>query len=137
MAATFLGYVNDAEATARVISTDGWLYTGDLVFGRARLHFSGREKWVLKPAGHQVFPGDVESHFSALSDRVANTGVVGSPHALWSEGLIAFVETQAGVELTEAELRKHARSLTSYMRPCITSSCAGAMPLNRTQRSMW
>jgi len=133
---TFLGYVNDAEATARVISTDGWLYTGDLGFLDERgLHFSGREKWVLKPAGHQVFPGDVESHFSALSDRVANTGVVGQPHALWSEGLIAFVETQAGVELTEAELRKHARSLTSYMRPLhYVILPPGAMPLNRTAK---
>jgi acyl-CoA synthetase (AMP-forming)/AMP-acid ligase II len=133
---TFLGYVNDPASTARTISNDGWLYTGDLGFVDERgLHFSGREKWVLKPAGHQVFPGDVENHFSAMSDRVANVGIVGHEHALWSEAIIAFVEPQAGVELTEAELRKHARGLTSYMRPLhYVILEPGAMPLNRTAK---
>jgi acyl-CoA synthetase (AMP-forming)/AMP-acid ligase II len=133
---TFLGYVNDPEATAATLSRDGWLYTGDM--GRVDehgLHFSGRAKWVLKPAGYQVFPGDVESHFSSLADRVANIGVVGHPHRLWSEGIIAFVEKRAGAELTEVELRKHARSLTAYMRPLhYVILEAGAMPLNRTAK---
>jgi acyl-CoA synthetase (AMP-forming)/AMP-acid ligase II len=133
---TFLGYVNDPASTARAISTDGWLYTGDLGLVDDRgLHFSGREKWLLKPAGHQVFPGDVENHFNAMSNRVANVGVVGHPHALWSEAIIAFVEPQPGVELSEAELRKHARGLTSYMRPLhYVILQPGAMPLNRTAK---
>jgi acyl-CoA synthetase (AMP-forming)/AMP-acid ligase II len=133
---TFLGYVNDPASTARAISTDAWLYTGDLGFADERgLHFSGRAKWVLKPAGHQVFPGDVENHFSAMSGRVANVGIVGHQHALWSEAIIAFVEPQPGVELSEAELRKHARTLTSYMRPLhYVILEPGAMPLNRTAK---
>jgi acyl-CoA synthetase (AMP-forming)/AMP-acid ligase II len=133
---TFLGYVNDPEATAATLSRDGWLYTGDM--GRVDehgLHFRGRAKWVLKPAGYQVFPGDVESHFSKLADRVANIGVVGHPHRIWSEGIIAFVEKRAGADLTEVELRKHARSLTAYMRPLhYVILEAGAMPLNRTAK---
>lgn len=133
---TFLGYVNNAAATARAISADGWLYTGDLGFVDHRgLHFSGRAKWVIKPAGHQVFPGDVENYFSVMSGRVANIGVVGQPHALWNEAIIAFVEPQAGVQLTEAELRKYARGLTSYMRPLhYVILEPGAMPLNRTAK---
>jgi acyl-CoA synthetase (AMP-forming)/AMP-acid ligase II len=128
---TFLGYVNDPGATARAVSTDGWLYTGDLGFaGECGLHFSGREKWVVKTAGHQVFPGDVENHFSAMAGRVANVGVVGHQHALWGEAIIAFVERQPG-----AELRKHARGLTGYMRPLhYVILEPGAMPLNRTAK---
>ena len=133
---TFLGYVNDLEATAATLASDGWLYTGDM--GRVDeygLHFSGRAKWVLKPAGYQVFPGDVETHFSALADRVANIGVVGHPHRIWSEGIMAFVEKRPGADLTEAELRKHARSLTAYMRPLhYVILEPGAMPLNRTAK---
>jgi long-subunit acyl-CoA synthetase (AMP-forming) len=69
------------------VSRDGWLYTGDVgSVDEHGLHFSGRAKWVLKPAGHQVFPGDIENHFAALTDRVANVGVVGHEHRLWSEG---------------------------------------------------
>ena len=133
---TFLGYVNDPEATAATLASDGWLYTGDM--GRVDehgLHFSGRAKWVLKPSGYQVFPGDVETHFSSLAGKVANIGVVGHPHRRWSEGIIAFVEKRPGADLTEAELRKHARSLTAYMRPLhYVILEPGAMPLNRTAK---
>ncbi len=130
---TFLGYVNDPEATAATVSTDAWLYTGDVGFvDQHGLHFSGRAKWILKPAGHQVFPGDIENHFAALTDRVANVGVVGHEHRLWSEGIVAFVERQPGANLTEAELRKHARSLAGYMRPLhYVILEPGTMPLNR------
>jgi acyl-CoA synthetase (AMP-forming)/AMP-acid ligase II len=132
----FLGYVNDPEATASALSQDGWLYTGDLGFvDHDGLHFSGRAKWVLKPAGYQVFPGDVENHFSALTERVANVGVVGHEHRMWSEGIVAFVEKQPGAVLTEAELRKHARGLASYMRPLhYVILEPGAMPMNRTAK---
>jgi acyl-CoA synthetase (AMP-forming)/AMP-acid ligase II len=133
---TFLGYVNDPEATAATLAKDGWLYTGDM--GRVDehgLHFSGRAKWVLKPSGYQVFPGDVETHFSSLAGKVANIGVVGHPHRRWSEGIIAFVEKRPGADLTEAALRKHARSLTAYMRPLhYVILEPGAMPLNRTAK---
>jgi acyl-CoA synthetase (AMP-forming)/AMP-acid ligase II len=132
----FLGYVNDAAATAATLSRDGWLYTGDLgSLDEHGLHFAGRAKWVLKPAGHQVFPGDVENHFSALAGRVANVGVVGHEHRLWSEGIVAFVERLPGADLTQAELRKHARALASYMRPLhYVILEPGAMPMNRTAK---
>jgi acyl-CoA synthetase (AMP-forming)/AMP-acid ligase II len=133
---TFLGYVNDPQATAQAISRDGWLYTGDLgLVDPAGLHFSGRAKWVLKPSGYQVFPGDVENYLSQLTEKVANAGVVGQEHALWSEGIVAFVEKRPGVDLTEAELRKHARGMTSYMRPLhYVILEPGTMPLNRTAK---
>jgi fatty-acyl-CoA synthase len=133
---TFLGYVNDPGATAATLSKDGWLYTGDLgLVDEHGLRFSGRAKWVLKPAGHQVFPSDVESHFSALTDRVANVGVVGHEHRLWSEGIIAFVEKQPGASVSVTELRKHARRLTAYMRPLhYVILEPGTMPLNRSAK---
>lgn len=133
---TFAGYVNDREATAAAISKDGYLYTGDLgwVDGKG-LHFSGRAKFVIKPAGNQVFPGDIEEHFAKLADKVAGCGVVGVDHALWSEAIVAFIEKRPGVELTEVELRRHARGLTSYMRPLhYVIVEPGALPLNRVAK---
>lgn len=130
---TFLGYVNEPEATARTISRDGYLYTGDMGYRDERgLHFAGRAKWVIKPAGHQVFPGQIEEHFAKLGDKVALCGVVGVPHKLLSEAIVAFVEKRPGVELDVAELRRHARSLAPYLRPLYYVILEpGQMPLNR------
>ena len=115
---TFLGYVNNPEATALILSSDGWLYTGDMgLIDERGLRLSGRAKWIIKTAGYQVFPGDVENHFSHLADRVASVGVVGCEHALWGEAMVAFVEKRPGADLTESDLRRHARSLAGYMRP--------------------
>ncbi len=133
---SFLGYMNDPEATAATLASDGWLYTGDMGrIGERGLRLAGRAKWVLKPAGYQVFPGDVEAHIAALAGQVASAGVVGHPHAAWSEAIVAFVEKRPGAELTEADLRRHARSLTSYMRPLhYVILEPGAMPLNRSAK---
>ncbi len=130
---TFLGYVNDPEATARAISRDGYLYTGDLGYSdNSGLHLTGRAKWVIKSFGYQVFPGDVENHICALDDKVASCAVLGVEHAMISEGIVAFVEKKAGAELTTQELDRHARQLASYMRPRHWVLLeAGTMPLNR------
>ncbi len=98
---TFLGYVNDPAATAKTISRDGFLYTGDLGYkDAAGLHLTGREKWVIKSLGYQIFPGDVEAHICALTAQVANCVVVGVAHEVVSEAVVALVEKRPGVELS-------------------------------------
>jgi len=133
---TFLGYINDPAATAQAISRDGYLYTGDLGFkDAAGLHLTGREKWVIKSFGYQIFPGDVERHICTLASKVANCVVVGVAHEVVSEAVVAVVEKRPGVELSSKELDRHARSLASYMRPrhwIILE--AGQMPLNRVAK---
>jgi acyl-CoA synthetase (AMP-forming)/AMP-acid ligase II len=133
---TFLGYVNDAAATARAISTDGYLYTGDLGFADDNgLHFAGRAKWVIKPAGYQVFPGDVVNAICALEAKVASCGVVGAPHEVRVEAIVAFVEKRPGVELDVAELKQQARTMASFMRPLhYVILEPGQMPLNRSAK---
>ena len=130
---TFLGYFNDPRATAQAISRDGFLYTGDLGSkDAAGLHLTGREKWVIKSFGYQIFTGDVERHICRLAGKVANCVVVGVAHAVISEAVVAVVEKKPEVELNRNELDRHARSLPSYMRPrhwIILEP--GQMPLNR------
>jgi len=134
---TFLGYLNDPAATAKTISKDGFLYTGDLGHMAADgLHMSGRAKWVIKPSGYQVFPADVEAHICALSDKVASCAVVGVEHPVLSEAIVAFVEKKPGAELSVPVLEKHARTLASYMRPWhYVLMEAGRIPLNRVAKA--
>jgi len=130
---TFLGYVNDPVATAKTISSDGFLYTGDLGYKNEQgLHLTGRDKWVIKSFGYQIFPGDVERHICALTEKVANCVAVGVVHEVASEAVVALVEKKPGAELSSQELDQHARSLATYMRPrhwIILEP--GQMPLNR------
>ncbi len=130
---TFLGYVNDPEATAKAVSRDGFLYTGDLgCKGANGLHLTGRDKWVIKSMGYQIFPGDVERHVCNLEEKVANCVVVGVAHEVVSEAPVAVVEKRPGVELTLQELDRHARELAPYMRPRHWIVLEpGEMPLNR------
>ncbi len=133
---TFLGYINDPASTAATVSTDGYLYTGDIGFsGAGGLHLVGRAKWVIKPGGYQVFPGDVENHFCVL-DQVASCAAVGVQHAIISEAIVAFVERKPGAELTMQMLEKHARGMATYMRPRhYVLLDAGNMPLNRASKA--
>jgi acyl-CoA synthetase (AMP-forming)/AMP-acid ligase II len=134
---TFLGYVNDPEATARTVSKDGWLYTGDLGYWDEKgLHFSGRAKWVIKPKGYLVFPAQVEDHLCELRDKVATAGVVGMDHGVWVEAVVAFVEKKPGEALTAAELEEHAQGMAAYMRPLhYVILEPGQLPLNRVAKT--
>jgi acyl-CoA synthetase (AMP-forming)/AMP-acid ligase II len=134
---TFLGYVGDAASTARTISSDGILYTGDLGWRDDKgLHLSGRAKWVIKQAGYQIFPGDIEDHFCALQDKVLSCAALGAEHRLLSEGVVVFVEKKPSADLDVKELRSHARNMASYMRPLhYVILEAGQMPLNRVAKT--
>jgi len=57
-----LGYYNNPEATARVLSADGWLRTGDLGFvdDEGFLYITGRLKDVIILGGENVLPADIE-----------------------------------------------------------------------------
>ena len=134
---SFLGYVGNEEATRAALSTDGWLYTGDLGSVDDRgLHMAARAKLVIKPKGYQVFPAQVEDHFCEMRDRVAGCAVVGVEHDVYSEGIVAFVEAQPGAAPTEEDLQRHAIGLASYMRPLHYVVLApGELPLNRVSKT--
>jgi fatty-acyl-CoA synthase len=133
---TFLGYINDPAATAATISSDGYLYTGDMGYrDKTGLHMAGRTKLIIKPSGYQVFPGDVENHFCAL-EGVAQCAAVGVPHPIISEAIVAFVETQPGSGIQVSQLERHARGLAAYMRPHhYVLLGPGQMPLNRVAKA--
>jgi acyl-CoA synthetase (AMP-forming)/AMP-acid ligase II len=63
------GYYNNPEATAKVLSPDGWLRTGDLGFvdTEGYLFVTGRLKDIIILAGENVLPADVEE----VADQVS------------------------------------------------------------------
>jgi len=64
------GYYNDEEATAEVISADGWLATGDLGYldDAGNLHIRGRSKNVIIMSnGENVYPETIEHKMNSYS----------------------------------------------------------------------
>ncbi|NTV34983.1 MAG: acyl--CoA ligase, partial [Deltaproteobacteria bacterium] len=117
----FLGYYNMPEETAKTISTEGILYTGDLGYfkdmGTYRaLYLAGRRKFVIKQKGYNVFPDEVESHLAGL-EGVDVAEVVGMPHRTFDEGIFAFVRPKKGAEITADTVMEHAKKIASYKRP--------------------
>lgn len=133
----FVGYVNNEEAYRKTVSTDGVCYTGDLGFRSDRgLHFAGRSKLVIKPKGYQVHPAQIENHFEELNESVVSCAAVGTPHEVFTEGVVLFVEKKQGVDLTVEELEAHARGIAGYMRPShYVIMESGTLPLNRVAKT--
>jgi acyl-CoA synthetase (AMP-forming)/AMP-acid ligase II len=133
---TFVAYANNEEAFKKTVSTDGWLYTGDVGFIDERgLHLSGRSKFIIKPKGYQVHPAQVEDALCQLKDKVVSAAVVGQPHEVFSEAIVAFVETKPGT--TVEDLEKHMKAaVAAYMRPLhYVLLEPGGIPLNRIAKT--
>ncbi len=134
----FLGYLDDPDATARTVSTEGVCYTGDLgAYGEHGLRFAGRAKLVIKPKGYQVFPEDVERHIAgALKGRVNQVAVVGAEHEIFSEAIIAFVEPVEGADLSAADVELACLDIAAYARPSLVELVPlGQFPLNRVAKT--
>ncbi len=117
----FLGYYNMPDETAKTISREGILYTGDLGcfkdMGTYRaLYLAGRRKFMVKQKGYNVFPDEIENHIAQLPG-VDTVVVVGMKHRLFDEGIFAYVRPEAGADLTPEAVLSHCRKIASYKRP--------------------
>ena len=61
-----LGYYENPEATAEVLTEDGWLKTGDLGYRDKKgfLFINGRQKnLIVSSGGKNIYPEEIEGHF--------------------------------------------------------------------------
>jgi acyl-CoA synthetase (AMP-forming)/AMP-acid ligase II len=104
------GYLNNPEATARTLDSDGWLRTGDIgvVDGDGYLTIVDRLKELIKVKGYQVAPAELEA-LLLKHPRIADAAVIPVrddecgevPKAivvprgeLTAQEVVAFVESQ-------------------------------------------
>src|SRR5690606_14159136 len=113
-----LGYWPSAEATAEVLTTDGWLKTGDIgvIDEDGFLKLVDRKKDLILVSGLNVYPNDVEDavmRHPGIRECVA----VGVPDERKGEAIKLYVSLH-GRNLTEAEIIAHCREqLTGYKVP--------------------
>jgi acyl-CoA synthetase (AMP-forming)/AMP-acid ligase II len=86
------GYLNNLEATARTIDTDGWLHTGDVGYADEDGHFYivDRVKELIKYKGFQVAPAELEA-ILLTHPAVADAAVIPYPDDEAGEVPKAFV----------------------------------------------
>jgi acyl-CoA synthetase (AMP-forming)/AMP-acid ligase II len=114
-----LGYLDDPEATAAAIDSDGWLHTGDIgaVDAAGNLRITDRLKDMYICGGFNVYPAEVEQVLARL-DGVADAAVIGVPDERLGEVGRAFVVARPGAALDEGAVIAYTREhLANFKAP--------------------
>ncbi|MBT8233004.1 MAG: AMP-binding protein [Saprospiraceae bacterium] len=112
------GYYNKPEETAKTITADGWLNTGDIGFidEEGYLKIVDRKKDMILVSGFNVYPNEIEDVVS-LHPKVLEVAAVGMKSEKSGECVKVFV-VKKDQSLNEGELIQHCReNLTGYKVP--------------------
>jgi long-chain acyl-CoA synthetase len=104
----FEGYYDDPEATAAVLTDDGWLRTGDMATADddGYLYLVDRSKDLIIVSGFNVYPAEVEEMLVRHPD-VVEAAVVGVAHPHTGEAVKAYVVTLPDADVDEDALIEH------------------------------
>ncbi len=112
------GYYHRPEETKQAVC-DGWLHTGDAGYldEDGYLFLTERMKDLIIRGGENVYPSDVES---VLRDHFAvkEAAVVGVPHEIYGEEVVAVAVKKPDAEVSKEELLDYCReNLAPYQVP--------------------
>ncbi|MEU9017115.1 class I adenylate-forming enzyme family protein [Actinomadura sp. NPDC048394] len=114
---TMAGY--NKRERSEVFDQDGWYHTGDRVYRRTgdpRLFYVGRTSELIKAAGANVSPREVESVIEAF-DEVTQCVVIGTDHPTRGEEVCAVIVPAAQDVDVEALASRARRHLSAYKVP--------------------
>jgi long-chain acyl-CoA synthetase len=112
------GYWQRPDETAKTITPDGWLCTGDIGLMQPDGFFKivDRKKDMILVSGFNVYPNEIED-IVAMHPKVLESAAIGIPDEKSGEVPKIFVVKKDN-SLTEEELIEHCReNLTSYKVP--------------------
>ncbi|HTZ27656.1 MAG TPA: AMP-binding protein [Streptosporangiaceae bacterium] len=130
-AAPLPGYWNDATATGRVMTADGFYRTGDVgvIDGDGYLTIVDRLNDVVITGGENVYPAEVEAVL-ASHPQIADVAVIAVPDDRWGETVHAVVVAGPGLDTAELIDWAHQR-LAGFKCPTGVSVVA-QLPRNAT-----
>jgi len=101
----FKGYWRMPEKTAAEFTADGWFMTGDVghLSADGYVTIVGRSKDLIISGGYNVYPAEIESVINDMPG-VAESAVVGVPHADFGEAVVAIVVAKPGSTLDAAAM---------------------------------
>lgn len=114
------GYWQRDDETAKVISAEGWLKTGDVAKMDAKGYFRivDRLKDMIIVSGFNVYPNEIEAVIAGHAG-VLEVGVIGEPDEKSGESVKAVI-VKKDQSITKEDIINHCReNLTSYKIPKI------------------
>ena len=114
-----LGYLDDPQATAAAIDSEGWLHTGDIgtIDEAGNLKITDRLKDMYICGGFNVYPAEVEQTLARL-EGVADVAVIGVPDERLGEIGRAFIVRRPGSEIDEETVIAYSRKhLANFKAP--------------------
>jgi acyl-CoA synthetase (AMP-forming)/AMP-acid ligase II len=113
------GYYRAPDLTARAISSDGWLITGDLgkLDKDGCLHIGGRSKELIIRSGFNVYQAEIEAVLNG-HPKVVQAAVIGMPGRDGEEDIFAYVQVvPANPPMVDELMQLCAAQLAPYKRP--------------------
>jgi len=113
------GYWKDAEKTAKALTKDGWLRTGDMGYMDEEGYFylAARADDMIIRGGENISPEEVENALYT-HPAVEEAAVIGVPDPEWGQQPMAIVVLKTGKTATPDELIEFCRErLSSFKRP--------------------
>lgn len=113
------GYWNQPEETAKVLTADGWLHTGDVATfdEEGYIFIVDRIKDLIISKGLNIYPREIEEHLYKHS-AVEHAAVIGIPDKDGSEIVVAYIQLAEGKTATEREIRDYVKkNLANFKVP--------------------
>ena len=112
-----LGYLNNEEATAETITSDGWLKTGDIAIidSDGYMFIVDRLKELIKYKGFQVAPAELEAELLTHTE-IADVAVIGIPDDDAGELPMAFVVPAPNTGLTLEDVQSYLEGRLSHYK---------------------
>lgn len=113
------GYWKDEEKTAKTLSADGWLHTGDMGYKDEDNYFylAGRGDDMIIRGGENISPEEVENALHSYP-KIEEVAVIGVPDPEWGQEPAAVVVLKEGETATPEEIMEYCRGqLSGFKRP--------------------
>ena len=113
------GYWKDEQKTGQVMTSDGWLRTGDMGWmdEEGYIYLSGRADDMIIRGGENISPEEVEEVLYS-HPKIEEAAVIGVPDPEWGQEPRAVVVLKKGEKVASEEIIEHCRSkLAGFKRP--------------------
>jgi acyl-CoA synthetase (AMP-forming)/AMP-acid ligase II len=127
------GYLGNPEATAEVITDDGWFRSGDMgkVDPDGYMYVEDRLKDMIISGGENIYSPEIE-RVLAEHPAVREVAVIGVPDEKWGETVKAAVSLNPGSEATAGELIGWCREHLAHYKCPTSIDFLEALPRNPT-----